>query len=119
MAKKLRIEIIDEDAVPCSLYAEKCDLIPTLTTHFPVLQMHNIKNIFSKVTDGESAYKDSMDYAIDRMILHMCARSINTVIVNIDERDKLYSLNTTREMTLDQIEKELGYKVKIIEQEES
>ena len=116
MAKKLRIELIDKD-IPCSLYADKYDT--KYGDSVPFLQMHDIKNIFSKVTDGESAYEDRFDYAIDRLILHMCARSINKIIVNIDDRDKLYSKNTAREMTLDQIEKELGYKVKIIAQEES
>lgn len=59
---------------------------------------------------------DDMANAIDLIITHMVRDNLSKIIVDIAEHDQ--ALVSPKEMTLKEIEKELGYKVKIVSKEE-
>lgn len=59
---------------------------------------------------------DDMTNAIDLIITHMVRDNISKIVVDIAERDQ--ALASPKEMTLREIEKELGYKVKIMSKED-
>lgn len=54
--------------------------------------------------------------AIDLIITHMVRGNLSKIILDIAERDR--ALVSPKEMTLKEIEKELGYKIKIVSKEE-
>lgn len=70
-------------------------------------------NIIKKVNDihGEITEEDLAN-AIDVLISAFVKRKIYSMIVNIDERNTKYA--SAKEMTLEDIEEALGYKVKIV-----
>ena len=55
-----------------------------------------------------------VEKAIDTLINHIVTNGISHMIVDIDERNK--ALAPVKEMTFDDIEKELGYKIKIVKE---
>ena len=59
---------------------------------------------------------DDMINAIDLIITHMVRDNLSEIVVDIAEHDQ--ALAPPKEMTLKEIEKELGYKVKIVSKEE-
>ena len=59
---------------------------------------------------------DDMINAIDLIITHMVRDNLSEIIVDIAEHDQ--ALASPKEMTLKDIEKELGYKIKIVSKEE-
>lgn len=59
---------------------------------------------------------DDMANAIDLIITHMVRDNLSEIIVDIAEHDQ--ALAPPKEMTLKEIEKELGYKIKIVSKEE-
>ena len=58
---------------------------------------------------------DDLTNAIDLIITHMVRNNLSKIIVDIDECDR--ALVSPKEMTLKEIEKELGYKIKIVSKE--
>ena len=70
-------------------------------------------NIIKKVNDihGEITDEDLAN-AIDVIIGAFVKRKAYSMVIDIDERDTEYA--PAKEMTLEEIEKKLGYKVKIV-----
>lgn len=58
---------------------------------------------------------DDMTNAIDLIIAHMVRGNLSKIVVDIAEHDR--ALVSPKEMTLKEIEKELGYKIKIVSKE--
>lgn len=70
-------------------------------------------NIIKKVNDIHGEITDEeLRNAIDVLINAFAKQHIFKMVVNIDEMEK--SLESAKEMTLEEVEKELGYKVKIV-----
>lgn len=84
------------------------------TVHLhPTIDPTDIPNIINNV--GEVS-EDDLQETIDKIIVYMAKDRIDEMIVNIDHRDQCYA--PAKEMTIAEIEKKLGYKVKIVKDEE-
>ena len=72
-------------------------------------------NIIKKVNDihGEITEED-LTNAIDVLISAFVKRKVYSIVIDIDERNR--ELEPIKEMTLKDIEKELGYKVRIVKE---
>lgn len=77
----------------------------------PELFPDEICNIINKF-DDKRVSNDEMLNALDVITMYLYQNNLYTIIIDIDERNK--ALEPTKEMTLEEIEKELGYKVKIV-----
>ena len=98
MDKIMRIEMTDAFSRDSTyLYADDCP------------------NIIKKVNDihGEITEEDLAN-AIDVLISAFVKRKVYSIVIDIDERNR--ELEPVKEMTLEDIEKELGYKVKIVKE---
>ena len=82
--------------------------------NYPRLFSHEINNIINKF-DGHKITEDEAMDALDLISLYICQEGICKVVVDIDERNRC--LSPAKEMTIEEIEKELGHKVKIVSKE--
>lgn len=78
------------------------------------LYYHECRNIM-KSFENVDISTDDLTNAIDLIITHMVRNNLSKIIVDIDECDR--ALVSPKEMTLKEIEKELGYKIKIVSKE--
>lgn len=79
-----------------------------------MLTFDDIRNIYVKHMNQDKSV-DDLDKAIDLIIFYLYLHRTDTIIVNINERNVFSSpANRKRDMTVEQIEKELGYGVNII-----
>ena len=83
--------------------------------NYPRLFSHEINNIINKF-DGHKITEDEIMDALDLISLYMYQERIHKIVIDIDERNENLA-PASKEMTLEEIEKELGYKVKIVSKE--
>ena len=96
MDKIMRIEMTDAFSRDSTyLYADDCPNI-----------IKKVNDIHGEITDEDLAN------AIDVIIGAFVKRKAYSMVIDIDERDTEYA--PAKEMTLEEIEKKLGYKVKIV-----
>lgn len=79
----------------------------------PTIKPTDIPNIINNV--GEVS-EDDFQEAINKILVYMVEDRIDGMTINLDHRDQCYS--PAKEMTIAEIEKELGYKVKIVKEQE-
>lgn len=80
----------------------------------PMLTFDDIRNIYIKHMNQDTSVED-LDKAIDLIIFYLYLHRTDTFIVNINEKNAAQSpAKGKRDMTIEQIEKELGYGVNII-----
>lgn len=104
--KRIEIKLID----PCyNDYKPDYDF-PTAEPMGPRLHYGDCKNIFDHIT--KEAKGLSFDDAIDGLIAGMYNKCIGEITIDIEGRNKLYA--PPKEMTVEEIEEALGYKVKIV-----
>lgn len=77
----------------------------------PRLYSDEICNIINKF-DDKRVSNDEMLNALDVITMYLYQNELYNLGLYIDERNK--ALEPTKEMTLEEIETELGYKVKIV-----
>lgn len=97
MSKIIKLELTEDfsnDLTTC-LYEEDCPYI-----------IKKVSDTHGEITDEE------FGNAIDVLIAAFVKQKINCMYINIDERNTDYA--PAKEMTLEEVEKELGYKVKIV-----
>ena len=85
---------------------------PTANLH-PTIDLMDIPNIINNI--GEVS-EDDLQEAINKTIVYMAKDRIDGMTINIYYRNECYA--PTKEMTIAEIEKKLGYKVKIVKDEE-
>ena len=107
--KIIDIELKDPDLEP-DRYGYECACVP----NHPILFSHEIDNIINKF-DGRKITKDEAMDALDLISLYIYQEGIHEIVVNINERNRF--LAPAKEMTLEEIEKKLGHKVKIVSKE--
>ena len=107
--KIIDIELKDPDLEP-DRYGYECACVP----NHPILFSHEIDNIINKF-DGRKITEDEVLDALDLISLYIYQERIHKIVVDIDERNRF--LEPAKEMTLEEIEKKLGYKVKIVSKE--
>ena len=84
--------------------------------NYPRLFSYEIDNIINKF-DSHKITKDEIIDALDLISLYMYQERIHKFVVDIDERNRC--LAPAKEMTLEEIEAELGHKVKIVNKKEN
>ena len=109
MNKIINIELKDPNLEQDS-YGYEYVRIP----NYPRLFSHEINNIINKF-DGHKITEDEIMDALDLISLYIYQERIHKIIVDIDERNR--GLAPAKEMTLEEIEAELGHKVKIVSKE--
>ena len=57
---------------------------------------------------------DELNHALDIVTAYFVEHNINGLVLDINERNKI--LAPAKEMTINEIEKELGYKIKIVKE---
>ena len=82
--------------------------------NYPRLFSHEINNIINKF-DGRKITEDEVSDALDLISLYIYRERIHKIVIDIDERNR--GIAPAKEMTLKEIEKKLGYKVKIVSKE--
>ena len=110
MNKIINIELKDPNLEQDS-YGYEYVRIP----NYPRLFSHEIDNIINKF-DGHKITEDEIMDALDLISLYIYQEGIHKIVVDIDERNG--SLAPAKEMTLEESEKELGYKIKIVAEKE-
>ena len=85
----------------------------TIDDLHPAIKPTDIPNIINNI--GEVS-EDDLQEAINKIIVYMAKDRIDGITINIDYRNECYA--PTKEMTIAEIEKKLGYKVKIVKDEE-
>lgn len=106
MSKILKINLIEKDMDSCRISPFKG----------PRLFEFECSNILKKF-EGNPLCNDDVTEAIDTLIAYFCQDGIYKIAIDIDKRDK--SLAPAKEMTIEQIEKKLGFKIKIISDKEN
>ena len=79
----------------------------------PTIDPMDIPNVINNI--GEVS-EDDLQEAINKIIVYMAKDRIDGITINIDHRNECYA--PTKEMTIAEIEKKLGYKVKIVKDKE-
>lgn len=69
------------------------------------------KSEFPNLAFEEKVTEDELNAAIDTIIAWFIQEHAQTILVNLEERNLAYS--ESKEMTMDEIEKKLGYKIKL------
>ncbi len=100
MNKALRIEVVDPRFIPDGF-------------NYPTIQCYECEHIL-KQFENKSESMDDVEKAIDTLINHFVTNGVSHMTVDIDKRNK--ALAPAKEMTFDDIEKELGYKIKIVKE---
>ena len=109
MNKIINIELKDPNLEQDS-YGYEYVRIP----NYPRLFSYEIDNIINKF-DSHKITKDEIIDALDLISLYIYQERIHKIVVDIDERNRF--LEPAKEMTLEEIENKLGYKVKIVSKE--
>ena len=91
----------------------KIEMTEDFSRESAYLYADDCPNIIKKVNDihGEITEEDFAN-AIDVLISAFVKRKVYSIFIDIDERDSEYA--PAKEMTLEEIEKKLGYKAKIV-----
>lgn len=100
MNKVLRIDVVDPSSIPDGY-------------NYPTIKRYECEHIL-KSCENKSESMDDVERAIDTLINHIVTNGIHCMIVDIDKRNK--ELAPAKEMTIDDIEKELGHKIKIVKE---
>lgn len=82
---------------------------------YPKLYSIDCPNILEQF-EGKEISKDDAIKAIDTLAAYFYQEEICKMVMDIDERDRY--LSPAKEMTIEEIEKKLGYKVKIVGEKE-
>lgn len=100
--KILKIEVIDPD------YKESEHTIYGSNGNIPIIYKHECPHIINRPSEA----LHSLDGSINKIIECFVDRKINTMIIDIAERNYHYS--PAKEMTIKEVEEALGYKIKIV-----
>ena len=113
MSKRLVVKIEDTDLNKVD-YMDLFDPEPQI----PNLQIYDCPNVIKHVTKklGRSATMDDVMDALDVVAAYLSEHDTYLIKVNITERND--SLRPAKEMSIKDIEKALGYKIKIISDKE-
>lgn len=115
MSKKLVVKI--EDPNVNKIKYTDTDLFDP-EPQIPNLDLHDCPNVVGHVRKklGHSATIDDVIYALDVLAAYISENDIYSFKVDISERNN--SLRPAKEMSIEDIEKELGYKIKIVSDKE-
>ena len=90
----------------------------TPTTSFskegPFIYARDCQHIIDNLNGDTEITVDELNHALDIVTAYFVEHCINGLVLDINKRNKM--LAPAKEMTIDEIEKELGYKIKIVKE---
>lgn len=94
------------------LMGPPCGELNLLGHNYPRIYQTEYKNIYldHKITEEELAL------ALNTLITYFMQKGSYAMVIDLDKRNK--ELKSAKEMTIEEIENKLGYKIKIINKEE-
>ena len=79
----------------------------------PFIYDRDCQHIINNLNRDTEITNDELKHALDIVTAYFVEHCINGLVLDINERNKI--LAPSKEMTIDEIEKELGYKIKIVD----
>ena len=80
----------------------------------PFIYDRDCQHIIDNMNRDTEITVEELNHALDIMTAYFVEHHINGLVLDINERNKI--LAPAKEMTIDEIEKELGYKIKIVKE---
>ena len=80
----------------------------------PFIYNRDCQHIIDNLNRDTEITNDELNHALDIVTAYFVEHCINGLVLDINERNKI--LAPAKEMTIYEIEKELGYKIKIIKE---
>ena len=114
MCKRLVVKIENPD-----LNKRRCMELIDSELQIPELRPFDCPDVIRHVTQklGRRVTLEDVVDALDMIVTYINENEIHSFKVNITERNN--SLRPAKEMSIEDIEKELGYKIKIVSDDES
>ena len=79
----------------------------------PFIYDRDCQHIINNLNRDDEITVEELNHALDIVTAYFVEHCINGLVLDINERNKI--LAPAKEMTIDEIEKELGYKIKIVD----
>ena len=89
--------------------------LTTFSKEGPFIYDRDCQHIIDNLNRDTEITVEELNHALDIITAYFVEHCINGLVLDINERNKI--LAPAKEMTIDEIEKELGYKIKIIKEE--
>ena len=80
----------------------------------PFIYDRDCQHIIDNLNRDTEITVEELNHALDVVTAFFVEHCINGLVLDINERNKI--LAPAKEMTIDEIEKELGYKIKIVKE---
>lgn len=90
-------------------------LITAFSKEGPFIYDRDCQHIINNLNRDTDITNDELNHALDIVTAYFVEHCINGLVLDINERNKI--LAPAKETTIDEIEKELGYKIKIVKEE--
>ena len=90
------------------------DLLTTFSKEGPFIYNRDCQHIIDNLNRNTEITNDELSHALDIVTAYFVEHCINGLILDINERNKI--LAPAKEMTIDEIEEKLGYKIKIVKE---
>ena len=92
------------------------DPITAFSKEGPFIYDRDCQHIIDNLNKDIEITFEELNHALDIVTAYFVEHCINGLVLDINERNKI--LAPAKEMTIDEIEKELGYKIKIVKEKE-
>ena len=115
MNKFIDIKLIDHDLEDVFEEGYGNEFIRLDKERTPRLYYCDVRNIINKFGDRKISWEEMTD-ALDLITSYFYQEGLCKLVLDIDDRN--FQLEPAKEMTLKDIEKKLGYKVKIVSEKE-
>ena len=89
----------------------------TFSKEGPFIYDRDCQHIINNLNRDDEITVEELNHALDIVTAYFVEHCINGLVLDINERNKI--LAPAKEMTIDEIEKELGYKIKIVNEKEN
>ena len=90
--------------------------ITTFSKEGPFIYVRDCQHIINNLNRDTEITNDELNHALDIVTAFFVEHCINGLVLDINKRNKI--LAPAKEMTIDEIEKKLGYKIKIVKENE-
>lgn len=88
--------------------------LTTFSKEGPFIYDRDCQHIINNLNSDTEITVDELNHALDIITAYFVEHCINRLVLDINKRNKM--LAPAKEMTIDEIEKELGYKIKIVKE---
>ena len=88
----------------------------TFSKEGPFIYNRDCQHIIDNLNRNTEITNDELSHALDIITAYFVEHCINGLVLDINERNKI--LAPAKEMTIEEIEKKLGYKIKIVKEKE-